>query len=387
MLAGILALSLAVVGPMNPPAPGKPLRIRDLGVRPGILDPGPLNAITDVPGVRVGHFTLKRGDSIRTGVTAVLPHGGNLFQQKAPAAAYVGNGFGKAAGLLQVQELGTLETPIILTNTLSVAAGIEGAVRWTLDREGNEDVLSVNAVVGETNDGYLNDIRGMHITPDQVIEAIDAAAVGPVGEGAVGAGTGTRTMGFKGGVGTSSRTLPAGLGGHTVGVLVQSNYGGVLTIDGVRVGEALGRHSFRRFTRSGGADGGPDRTGDGVEEAGDDGSCMIIIATDAPLDSRNLQRLAKRAVMGLARTGSSMSNGSGDFIIAFSTAYRIPHGREPIAAELLANDQMSPLFHAVVEATEEALYNSLTTATTTDGRDGRTVEAIPIDRLRQLLAR
>lgn len=384
MLAGtVLALSLAVVDPMNPP--DQPLRIRDLGVRPGILDPGPLNAITDVPGVRVGHLTLRHGDSVRTGVTAVLPHGGNPFQQKAPAAAYVGNGFGKAAGLLQVQELGTLETPIILTNTLSVAAGVEGAVRWTLDQDGNENILSVNAVVGETNDGYLNDIRGMHITPGHVIEAINAAAEGPVQEGAVGAGTGTRTMGFKGGIGTSSRAVPPALGGYTVGVLVQSNYGGVLTIDGVRVGEALGRHSIRRFTRPGGANG--DQTGDGVEEAGDEGSCMIIIATDAPLDSRNLQRLAKRAVMGLARTGSSMSNGSGDFIIAFSTAYRIPHGREPITAELLANDQMSPLFRAAVEATEEAVYNSLTAATTTDGREGRTAEAIPIDRLRELLAR
>ena len=278
-------------------------RIRELGVEPGIFPPGPLNAITDVEGVRVGHRTLIRGESIRTGVTAIVPHGGNVFQSKAPAAVYVGNGFGKAAGFLQVQELGNIETPIVLTSTLSVGTAIEALVAWTLEQPGNQEVRSVNAIVGETNDGFLNDIRGGHVTGEDVCAAIAAARSGPVQEGSVGAGTGTMALGWKGGIGTSSRVLPQGLGGYTVGALVQTNYGGVLTIDGAPVGERLGRYDFR----------------DHVRNNQGDGSCMIVLATNAPLSSRNLERLAKRAVLGLARTGSYMSNGSGDFVIAFST--------------------------------------------------------------------
>lgn len=351
-------------------------RIRDLGVEPGILPAGPLNAITDVKGVLVGHRSIVRGDSVRTGITAILPHEGNLFQAKVPAAVYVGNGFGKAAGFLQVRELGEIEAPILLTNTLSVAAALEGGLRWTLDQPGNESVRSVNVVVGETNDGLLSDIRGMHVTGEDAIAAIRTARSGPVEEGCVGAGVGTVCFGFKGGIGTASRRLPDSLGGWTVGVLVQSNFGGVLTIDGVRVGEALGRFSFKSELQD-------HRDND---DSPDDGSCMIVIATDAPVGSRNLERMARRAPLGLARAGSYMSNGSGDFVIAFSTANRIEHGgREPRAVTDLPNDAMSPLFLAVVEATEEAVYNSLTTATTTTGRDARTVEAIPIDRLSELL--
>ncbi len=352
-------------------------RVRDLGVAPGVLEPGYSNAITDVVGVRVGHTTIVEGDSVRTGVTAILPHGGNLFRDKVPAAVYVGNGFGKAAGFLQVQELGTIEAPIVLTNTLSVGRAIEATVAWTLRQEGLENVRSVNAVVGETNDGYLNDIRGMHVTSEHVWSAIESARPGPVAEGSVGAGTGTRALGWKGGIGTASRVLPDSLGGYTVGALVQTNFGGVLTIDGVRVGEALGRYSFRETLET-----GPPRK----PNAGD-GSCMMIVATDAPLSPRNLERVARRAVLGMARTGGFMSNGSGDFVIAFSTAYRLPHdAREPASVELLPNDAMSPLFLATVESIEEAIYNSLTTATTVRGRDGHEVEAIPIDRLRALLS-
>jgi D-aminopeptidase len=349
-------------------------RIRDLGVTPGIFSPGRWNAITDVEGVRVGHKTLVRGESVRTGVTAILPHGGNLFQEKVPAAVYVGNGFGKAAGFLQVQELGNLETPVVLTNTLAVGTAVEAVVAWTLEQQGNEAVRSVNAVVGETNDGGLNDIRGRHVTAADVRAAISAAmtaaGAGPVEEGSVGAGTGTLAFGWKGGIGTSSRVLSGNLGGYTVGALVQSNFGGVLQIDGVRVGEALGRYSFR-------------------QEGQGDGSCMIVLATDAPLSSRNLERLARRAVLGLARTGSFMSNGSGDFVIAFSTRNRVPF--EPrertLTVEELHNDAMSPLFLAVVEAVEEAVYNSLLRATDVAGHAGNRGEAIPIDRLRELLRR
>jgi D-aminopeptidase len=344
-------------------------RIRDLGVTPGILPAGKWNAITDVAGVRVGHATLIEGDSVRTGVTAILPHAGNLFQQKAPAAVYVGNGFGKAAGFLQVRELGNLETPIVLTNTLSVAAAVEAVVEWTLEQPGNEEVRSVNAVVGETNDGRLNDIRARRVSPRDVRAALQAARTGPVGEGSVGAGTGTVAFGWKGGIGTSSRALPARLGGFTVGALVQSNFGGVLTIDGVRVGEKLGQHDFR----------------EDLAESG--GSCMIVLATNAPLSSRNLERLARRAVLGLARTGSYMANGSGDFVIAFSTVNLVPHqaARPVRAVEELENDAMSPLFLAAVESVEEAVYNSLTRATTIVGYRGAKAEALPIDRLRELL--
>ncbi len=358
-------------------------RIRDLGVEPGVLPAGPLNAITDVAGVRVGHRTIIRDDSVRTGVTAILPHGGDLFTEKTPAAVYVGNGFGKAAGFLQVRELGNLETPIVLTNTLSVGRAIEAVVAWTLAQEGHEDVRSVNAVVGETNDGYLNDIRGMHVADDDVVAAIETARGGPVPEGSVGAGTGTSAFGWKGGIGTSSRRLPASLGGFSVGVLVQSNFGGVLSLDGVRAGEALDRFSFRGHLEP-----RPPGPPEGAATGAGDGSCMIVVATDAPLSPRNLERLAKRAVLGLARTGSFMSNGSGDFVIAFSTRNLMARdARGPRQIADLPNSEMSPLFLGAVEAVEEAVYNSLTRATTVRGRDGHVREAIPIDRLRQLLDR
>jgi len=348
-------------------------RIRDLGVSPGVLSPGKWNAITDVAGVRVGHKTLVEGDSIRTGVTAILPHGGNVFQKKVPAAVYVGNGFGKAAGFLQVRELGNLETPIVLTNTLAVGISVDAVVGWTLAQPGNEGVRSVNAVVGETNDGGLNDIRARRVTGKDVAAAIEAAKDGPVLEGSVGAGTGTAALGWKGGIGASSRVLPSRLGGYTVGVLVQSNFGGILTIDGVRVGEKLGRYDFRESIEPG--------------ASSEKGSCMIVIATDAPLSSRNLERLARRAVLGLARAGSYMSNGSGDFVIAFSTKNLedySPSARTRVVEEV-QNDFVSPLFLAAVESVEEAVYNSLTKATTVTA-NGKTLEAIPIDRLRAILA-
>jgi D-aminopeptidase len=350
-------------------------RIRDLGVRPGILPPGKWNAITDVAGVRVGHATLVEGDSIRTGVTAIVPHGGNVFQSKVPAAVYVGNGFGKAAGFLQVRELGNLETPIVLTNTISVGTAVDAVVAWTLEQPGNEEVRSVNAVVGETNDGHLNDIRARRVSAREVRAAIAAASTGVVAEGSIGAGTGTVAFGWKGGIGTPSRVLPAKLGGYTVGALVQSNFGGILTIDGVRVGEKLGRYDFQEDLAGAAASGG---------------SCMIVLATDAPLSSRNLERLARRAVLGLARTGSYMSNGSGDFVIAFSTAAAnlVPFDppRPVRATQELENDAASPLFLAAVESVEEAVYNSLTRATTVKGYRGATVEALPLDRLKALLA-
>jgi len=314
---------------------------------------------------------------VRTGVTAIRPHQGNLFREKVPAAVYVGNGFGKAAGFLQVQELGTIETPIVLTNTLSVGTAVEATVAWTLRQPGNEDVGSVNAVVGETNDGHLNDIRGQHVTPEDVWTAIDAAAGGPVREGSVGAGTGTTNFGWKGGIGTASRVLPAELGGYTLGALVQTNYGGLLRIDGVPVGEALGQYSYRSVVEEG-------TPGESSPDTEDEGSCMIVLATDAPLAPRNLERIAKRAILGLARTGSFMSNGTGDFVIAFSTQNRT-EGAEVQTVEQLANSAMSPLFLATVEAVEEAVYNALTAATTVRGRDGHVREALPLDRVETLL--
>lgn len=348
-------------------------RARDIGIEVGILPTGKWNAITDVEGVLVGQETISEGDSIRTGVTAILPHGGNLFQEKVPAAVYTANGFGKLAGSTQVDELGNIEAPIVLTNTLSVGVAIEGVVRHSLEQPGNETVRSVNAVVGETNDSYLNDIRGMHVTVDHVRSAVEKAATGAVEEGSVGAGTGTSAFGFKGGIGTASRRLPADLGGYTVGVLVQSNYGGVLTINGVPVGRSLGTFPLSDYT-----------SGPKV-----DGSCMIVVATDAPLCARNLERLAKRAALGLAQTGSSMQNGSGDYVIAFSTAYRIPGDGglldPPVA--VVANRNMSSLFMAAVEATEEALYNSMFMATTTTGRDGNSREAIPLDKVVEITRR
>jgi D-aminopeptidase len=341
-----------------------------------VFPPGPLNAITDVAGVRVGHTTIIEGDRVRTGVTAVVPHPGNLFQAKVPGAVFVGNAFGKLAGSTQVDELGTIETPVLLTNTLSVGVAVTAAAAWTLAQPGNSDVRSVNAVVGETNDGGLNDIRGQHVTTDHVLAAIAAAREGPVEEGSVGAGTGTQCFGWKGGIGTASRTVPAGGSHYVLGVLVQTNFGGVLTIDGVPVGKLLRRYAF-----------GPSAPGQaGADPA--DGSCMIVVATDAPLDARDLKRLAARAVFGLARTGSSFSHGSGDYAVAFSTApgLRARMGdASPAARTILPSDGVSPLFQAALEATEEAVYNSLFRATTMTG-NGRTAEAIPLDRVRELLA-
>ena len=346
-------------------------RARDLGIAPGVFPPGPLNAITDVAGVKVGHVTLIEGDAVRTGVTAVLPHGGNLFQEKVAAGVFVGNAFGKLAGSTQVEELGTIETPIVLTTTLSVGTAVEAVVADTLGRPGNEEVRSVNAVVGETNDGWaLNDGRGRHVTREHVLAAIRSAADGPVAEGSVGAGTGTVCFDWKGGIGTASRVVPVADGGFTVGVLVQTNFGGILTIDGAPVGRELGRYAF-----------GPPSSGAG------DGSCMIVVATDAPLDARDLRRLAARSVFALARTGSSYANGSGDYAIAFSTSpeMRTRHGETaPRSRAMLPSDGVSALFQAVLEATEEAVYNSLFRATTVSGR-GQTVEAIPLDRVRAIL--
>ena len=328
------------------------VRARDLGIAPGVFAPGPLNAITDVPGVRVGQVTRIEGADIRTGVTAIIPHGGNLFQDKVPAGMVVTNGFGKFAGSTQLVELGEMETPIVLTNTLSVAAAMDGIVTWTLAQPGNEQVRSVNAVVGETNDGTLNNIRRRVITSDDVTRAITTATSGPVAEGSVGAGTGTVAFGWKGGIGTSSRMLPTPLGGYRVGVLVQSNYGGALTMDGVPVGRALGQYFLREYQDRGSAD----------------GSIIVVVATDAPLSDRNLQRLAERAMAGLARTGSGFSNGSGDYAIAFSTAEvvrRTPERRGAVTSyPEISNDAISPLFVAVSEAAEEAIYNSLLMATT-----------------------
>ena len=318
----------------------------------------------------MGHVTLWQGENIRTGVTAILPHAGNLFQQKVPAAVFVGNAFGKLAGSTQVEELGNLETPIVLTNTLSVAEGIAGIVEYTLAQPGNERVRSVNAVVGETNDGTLNDIRGRHVTKEHVLEAIRTAKGGPVPEGAVGAGTGTVCFGYKGGIGTSSRQLTAAQGSYVVGVLVQTNYGGVLEINGAPVAQELAR------SRKEDPQGSPD------------GSCMVVVATDAPVDARNLKRLAARAIMGLAKTGSYSSNGSGDYVIAFSTAAdaRVPAdpGTRTLSPPVLHNDAVSPLFQAVKEATEEAVYNSLFMAKTTIGNGKRMVEALPVDRVLEI---
>src|ERR1044071_7393271 len=352
-------------------------RARELGITVGILPTGTLNAITDVDGVLVGHSTIVRGDNIRTGVTAILPHGGNLFREKVPGAVFVGNGFGKLAGSTQVNELGEIETPILLTSTLSVPRTADFLLDYMLSLPGNEDVQSINPLVAETNDGYLNDIRGRHISRDDVFNAIKGAKGGAVAEGSVGAGTGTVAFGFKGGIGTSSTKLPQRLGGYTVGVLVQTIFGGVLTINGAPVGRELGRYYLKDELAQ------PANT--------PDGSVIIVIATDAPLDARNLNRLAARALMGLARTGAAGSNGSGDYAIAFSTSpdVRIKplnqnERNTPRNVKTLANDAVSPLFLAVIEATEEAVYNSLFKANTTSGR-GKTVEALPLDRTLEIL--
>ncbi|QQS44778.1 MAG: P1 family peptidase [Acidobacteriota bacterium] len=357
-------------------------RTRDIGLIVGILPTGPNNAITDVAGVRVGHATLIRGDNVRTGVTAIVPHDGNLFQLKVPAAIHLGNAFGKLMGSTQVNELGEIETPILLTSTLNVPRVADALIDWMLGLPENGDVRSINPVVGETNDGFLNDIRGRHVGRDEVFAALRNARGGPIEEGSVGAGTGTVAFGFKGGIGTASRVLPANLGGYTVGVLVQSNYGGVLTINGAPVGKELGRYYLKEQLE-------PRRGGPGGEETRDraDGSIMIVVATDAPMDHRNLKRLAARAMLGLARTGSPSTNGSGDYVIAFSTTSEnlIRAGARTRETRTIGNDAASPLFQAVVEATEEAIYNSLLRATTVTGLDGRKVEALPIDRTLEIL--
>lgn len=366
-----LIAALTVLGVVSLAAqPHKTLR--QCGFPTGIFQTGQYNAITDVPGVTVGHVTLIEGDDVRTGVTAIVPHQGDIFNHKVPAAIHVGNGFGKLAGITQVQELGNIETPIVLTNTLSVAAGIEGLVRYTLMQPGNEGVRSVNAVVGETNDGRLNDISGMHVTPQMVIDAINAAHGGPVEQGNVGAGTGTICFGFKGGIGTSSRVLPQSLGGYTVGVLAQTNYGGILEIDGVQVGQRLEKHDFINHVR---------------KSENVDGSCMMVVVTDAPLDSRNLERLAKRAMMGLAKTGGIASNGSGDYVIAMSVVpdNLIDANAQTITSTVLANGEMSSLFAATIEATAEALWNSLFMAEPMTGRNGYHVDALPVEEVLQML--
>jgi D-aminopeptidase len=374
------ATLVGLMSTLSPSEAQRP-RARDLGIRPGIFSPGPHNAITDVAGVRVGHTTVIRGDSVRTGVTAILPHAGNAFLERVPAALHVGNGFGKLIGVTQLVELGELETPILLTCTLCVWRAADALVGWMLDQPGMSNVRSINPFVGETNDGTLNAIRSRAIAPEDVRAALSGAAAGPVEEGAIGAGAGTIAFGWKGGIGTSSRLLPAALGGWTVGVLVQSNYGGVLQILGAPVGKALGRYAFRQQLDS--------TSGrNGVDEANGDGSIMIVVATDAPLSDRNLKRLAARAIMGLSRTGSSASNGSGDYAVAFSTSARVRRAWDArrLATEELANEEMSALFQAVVEATEEAIYNSLLKAMTVTS-NGRTIDALPIDRLREILAK
>jgi len=370
--AGLAAVIIAAVSPAAGEAAEPRPRAREAGVVVGILPPGPGNAITDVAGVRVGHRTVVEGEDIRSGVTVILPHEGNLFQEKVPGAVFVTNGFGKLTGVTQVEELGTIETPIALTATLNVWRVADALAEWVLGRPGNEGGLSVNPVVGECNDGYLSDIRRRPVTAEHVFEALAGAAGGPVAEGSVGAGTGTMALGWKGGIGTSSRRLPGELGGWTVGVLVQSNLGGVLTVAGVPVGVELGRHVFAEALRP----------------PAEDGSCMVVVATDAPLDARQLRRLAARTPLGIARVGGFASHGSGDYAVAFSShpEVRIPHGSMKIRhPPVLADDALSPLLLAVVEATEEALLNSLFAAVTTPGRAGRVGEGLPIEQVLELL--
>jgi len=351
-----------------------PGRARDLGIKIGVLKTGKFNAITDVNGVKVGHVTLVRGDNIRTGVTAILPHPGNIFRQKVPAAIYIGNGFGKLTGYSQVEELGNIETPIILTNTLSVPIASNGLISYTLQQPGNEDVRSVNPIIGETNDGWLNDIQGRHIREEHVLEAIQNAAGGPVTEGNVGAGTGTICFGFKGGIGTASRRLPESLGAYTIGVLVQTNFGGVLEIDGIPVGKELNHYPYRNLF-----------------EMDADGSCMIVVFTDAPLDARNLKRLAKRGFMGLAKTGGIASNGSGDYVIACSTAEEnlVQYSDSSIfqVKKVLRNDAMTPLFLAAIEATEEAIINSLFAAKSMTGNSGHEIRALPLEQVFEIMGK
>jgi D-aminopeptidase len=351
---------------------GQDKRAGDYGIEIGIFETGNNNSITDVAGVKVGHVTLIKGDSVRTGVTAVLPHGGNIFQEKVPAAIYIGNGFGKLAGYSQVEELGNLETPVILTNTLSVPVASDALITYTLSLTENAGVRSVNSVVGETNDGSLNNIRGRHVTESHVIDAINNSVSGKVEEGSVGAGTGTICFGFKGGIGTASRVVPEELGGFTVGVLVQTNFGGILEINGVPVGVELDKYSFSKYTGE-----------------AEEGSCMIVVATDAPLDSRNLKRLAKRAIIGMGKTGGIASNGSGDYVIAFSTNenVRVAYNDSTMyyKTKLLRNEYMNSLFLSVIEATEEAIINSLFAAETVKGKGGLTVESLPVNQVLSIM--
>jgi len=370
----LLPLSFLLVAALATTAHSQRARARDLGVKPGVFPTGRNNAITDVAGVRVGHATLVQGDSIRTGVTAILPHEGNLFLERVPAALHVGNGFGKLLGATQLNELGELETPILLTCTLCVWNAADALVGWMLEQPGMENVRSINPVIAETNDGSLNAIRSRPIGAKEVRAALASATSGQVAEGSVGAGTGTIAFGWKGGIGTSSRVLPTPLGGWTVGVLVQSNFGGILQVLGAPVGRELGQYAFKRETQS-------------ATERGD-GSVVMVVATDAPLSDRNLKRLAARAIMGLSRTGSSASNGSGDYVLAFSTSSRVRRAfnAQRLTTEEVANEEMSGLFEAAVEATEEAIYNSLFQATTVTG-SGHTAEAIPLDKVRQILTK
>ena len=365
-----LIISFSLIGAALISSDERP-RMREFGIKTGTLEPGKWNAITDVPAVKVGHVTLIKGQNIRTGVTAILPHGGNIFQEKVPAAVYIANAYGKLMGSTQVGELGNIETPIVLTNTLSVPTVANGVIDYILSLPGNERVGSVNPVVGETNDGWLNNIRGRHVKREHVIEAIRKAASGPVEEGSVGAGTGTICFRYKGGIGTSSRVLPESRGGYTVGVLVQTNFGGVFRINGYPVGDLLRQ--------------------DGEESDMDDlseGSCMVVVATDAPLDSRNLKRLAKRALLGIVRTGGYYGNASGDYAVAFTTAegLRVPaRSKSPtLKIEVLRNNQMSPLFLAAAEACEEAILNSMFKAEDMEGKGGRKVRALPLDKLKEL---
>ena len=378
----ILSLAFQITSAQTPARP----RAREAGIKVGVLPPGPLNSITDVSGVTVGHTTIIRGDNIRTGVTAIAPHSGNLFREKVPAAIFVGNGFGKLMGSTQVDELGEIETPILLTSTLNVPRVADALLDYMLALPGNEDVQSVNAIVAETNDGYLNDIRGRHVTREDVFAALKNAKGGEVEEGSVGAGTGTIAFGFKGGIGTASRKLPAKLGGYTVGVLVQTNYGGVLTINGAPVGQELERYYLKdQLTRIRSK---PCQENPDPAQCAD-GSVIVVIATDAPVDARNLKRMGARSMFGLARTGAAATNGSGDYAIAFTTAIdaRVKSSTtQTRTTSLLSNDAMSPLFLAVIEATEEAVYNSLFRATTVSGR-GRTIEALPLERTLEVLRR
>lgn len=360
-------LSFLLILPLTLAAQKRP---RELGIKIGVLPTGALNAITDVAGVKVGQVTLTEGADVRTGVTAILPHDGNIFQQKVQAAMYIGNGFGKMTGYAQVEELGTIESPVVLTNTLSVPTAADAVIDWTLAQKGNENVKSVNPVIGETNDGFLNDIRGRYVQKEHVLNALAQAENGPVAEGNVGAGTGTVCFGWKGGIGTASRKLPEKLGNYTVGVLVQTNFGGVLKINGVPIGQELGKYAFKESL-----------------DKSSDGSCMMVIATDAPLDARNLKRLAKRVMLGMAQTGGIAANGSGDFVIAFSTVNKVLHETaEPVfSSAFLHNDYVSPLFMAAMEATEEAIINSLFMAKTSEGTQGHKVEELPKEKVLEIM--